>query len=124
MGALHTEGAGPIRPDMPASVRRTVRFVDQHGHESISVGDMADAAHLSVRGLQALLRRHLDLTPLELLRRTRLARVRDDLEHAGPGDTVGAIASVRGFAHLGRFAADYRATYGEKPSATLRRATA
>ena len=39
-------------------------------------------------------------------------------------DTVGAIASVRGFAHLGRFAADYRATYGEKPSATLRRATA
>lgn len=114
---------GAALGDLPASVHRTVRFVDEHGHEAISVGDMADAASLSVRGLQAVLRRHLDLTPLELLRCTRLARVRQDLEHPGPGATVASIAGLRGFTHLGRFAADYRARYGEKPSVTLRRST-
>ncbi|MEU4714350.1 helix-turn-helix domain-containing protein [Micromonospora purpureochromogenes] len=40
---------------------------------------------------------------------------------AGPGASVTAIAVQHGFAHLGRFAGEYRARFGESPSTTLRR---
>ncbi|WP_372460725.1 helix-turn-helix domain-containing protein [Actinomycetospora endophytica] len=45
-----------------------------------------------------------------------------DLEAADPtrGDTVGAIAARWGFAHPGRFAIDYRRSYGRSPGETLR----
>jgi len=35
--------------------------------------------------------------------------------------TVAEVAYRWGFTHLGRFAHDYRARYGEAPSTTLRR---
>jgi transcriptional regulator GlxA family with amidase domain len=56
-----------------------------------------------------------------MLREIRLARVRDALRAADPHrDTVAEAAHRCGFGHLGRFAAAYRAKYGEPPSTTLR----
>ena len=52
----------------------------------------------------------------------RLDRVRAELADAVPNSGVGVtdIATRWGFTHLGRFAAIYRARFGESPSETLR----
>ena len=40
----------------------------------------------------------------------------------GPAPLVKSVALAHGFWHLGQFAIDYRAMYGEMPSETLARA--
>jgi transcriptional regulator GlxA family with amidase domain len=55
------------------------------------------------------------------LREIRLRRAHEDLRAADPSaTTVAAIARRWGFAHMGRFAREYQAAYGQTPSATLR----
>ena len=50
----------------------------------------------------------------------RLRAVHAELHRATPGITVAQIATSHGFIELGRFSAQYRAAFGENPSATLR----
>ena len=115
-----SEGRGA----MPAGVRRAMTFVDEHAREPITIADIADAARLSVRGLQSAMRRHLDTTPYEYLRMVRLNGVRGELRRPGPDTTVASAAGGWGFAHLGRFAGDYRELFGESPRETLQRGRA
>lgn len=118
-----TSPAASDRPDVSAAaLRRAVCFIDEHAHEDIGTAQVAAAAHTSVRALQLAFRRHLDTTPMNYLRRTRLARARHELEAADPArTTVTAIAFRWGFTSLSRFTAYYRAVYGVRPSDTLRR---
>jgi transcriptional regulator GlxA family with amidase domain len=55
------------------------------------------------------------------LRQIRLQLVREELLRSDKATNVTAIAVRHGFMHLGRFSAQYRAAFGEGPSATLRR---
>jgi AraC family ethanolamine operon transcriptional activator len=62
-------------------------------------------------------------TPSRHLHAFRLNLVRQALLAPDPSrKTVTEVATRFGFRELGRFAADYRATFGESPSETLRRA--
>jgi AraC-like DNA-binding protein len=107
--------------DTPKPLRRALAFIDEHAGDPITLSEIAVAARLSPRGLQAAFRRHLDTTPLAQLRSIRMERAHLDLQHAQPGDTsVAALAARWGFTHLGRFAVDYRRRYGHSPSQTLR----
>ncbi|WP_409239799.1 helix-turn-helix domain-containing protein [Streptomyces sp. PA5.6] len=106
----------------PATLRRAITFIEENAHTDIGVADIAAAARVSIRAIQLAFRRHLEQTPLQYLRRVRLTRTRRELLLADPTThTVTTIAYRWGFAHPGRFAADYRTTYGEPPSHTLRR---
>jgi AraC-like DNA-binding protein len=58
---------------------------------------------------------------MNFLRQVRLAGVRSDLEQGGAPGVVAEAALRWGFNHLSRFAADYRRSFGESPSDTLRR---
>jgi len=90
-----------------------------------TVAELAAAVAVSARGLHEGFRRSLDATPMAYLRRLRLEKVREELVVASPGSTsVTEIAARWGFAHLGRFAAAYRREYGERPSDTMRAASA
>lgn len=90
-----------------------------------TVAELAVATAVSARGLHEGFRRTLDTTPIAYLRRLRLEKVREELVVAPPGSTsVTDIAARWGFAHLGRFAAAYRREYGERPSDTMRAASA
>ncbi|MFE6256176.1 helix-turn-helix transcriptional regulator [Agromyces sp. NPDC057865] len=109
------------RGAMPASTQRAVAFVDEHAHEPITIADIADAARLSLRGLQAAFRRHLDTTPYEYLRIVRMNGAREELRHPDADTTVASAARAWGFAHLGRFAGEYRGLFGETPRVTLQR---
>ncbi|MEV6304456.1 AraC family transcriptional regulator [Actinoplanes sp. NPDC051861] len=119
MTAGHLTGPGRAEP---RAVRRAVAFIDGHAGEPVALEDIAAAAGLGVRGLQAAFARHLDTTPTGYLRRVRLERARRDLQDGDRalGDTVEAIARRWGFPNPGRFAAEYRRTYGESPGHTLR----
>jgi AraC-like DNA-binding protein len=107
--------------DTPQTLRRALSFIDEHAGEPITLNEIAIAARLSPRGLQAAFRRHLDTTPLAHLRMVRMDRAHWDLQNAEPSrTTVAALAARWGFTHLGRFAIDYRRRYGIHPSQTLR----
>jgi AraC family ethanolamine operon transcriptional activator len=62
-------------------------------------------------------------SPTAQLRRFALLEVRRALfEGSAARDAVTRIATDYGFGHLSRFAGQYRAAFGESPSATVRRA--
>lgn len=65
----------------------------------------------------------LGTSPSRYIRLRRLNLVRNALRRSGSATTkVSEIAAGYGFSELGRFAASYRAIFGETPSATLRNA--
>ena len=86
-----------------------------------TVKDVAAHLGVSLRSLQAGFRRWRETTPSAYLRQVRLQLIRDDLLHSGEDANVTSVATQHGFAHLGRFSAQYRAAFGEGPSVTLRR---
>jgi AraC-like DNA-binding protein len=59
---------------------------------------------------------------MTFLRERRFEAARAALEAATPErETVTDIALRHGFSHLGRFSAEYRRRFGERPSETLSR---
>lgn len=113
-----------LTPAGPATaVEQAVRLIEERSAENWSTADLAREVHLSVRALQAGFRRDLGVPPMDYLRDVRMHRVRAALLAAqAHTTTVRAVATAHGFVHLGRFAAAYRAAYGESPVETLRRA--
>lgn len=96
-------------------------YCEEHAGEPISVADIAATAHVSVRTLQDRFRADLGTTPAAYLRSIRLDWARQDLMRIGTrsSGSVTEIAMRWGFTHLERFAAAYRAAYGEMPSQTM-----
>lgn len=116
------ETGGPDVAAAPRAVRRAVAYLEEHALEAVSVPDVAAAARISVRSLQALFRRHLGVSPVEHLHAIRLEAAHRDLLGGFDGDeaTVHAVAERWGFGNSGRFARLYQDRFGERPSETLR----
>ncbi|GGA70588.1 hypothetical protein GCM10011490_21540 [Pseudoclavibacter endophyticus] len=114
-----TDGRRSGTPRVLPAAREALRA---SGAERVTVADLARAAHVSERTLYEAFRREAGCSPMAWVRRYRLEAARRVLAAAGPADgtTVIAVARAHGFGHAGRFAAEYRARYGEPPSATLR----
>jgi transcriptional regulator GlxA family with amidase domain len=94
----------------------------EHLSEPIAIPDVAEAAGLSVRGLQLVFQRRFATTPLMHLRQMRLEAARQSLlEHADEGTTVAETARRFGYTNSGRFATHYRNEFGEAPGAALQR---
>jgi len=102
-------------------VRAAIEYMRAHAADPITVQHIADAAHITTRGLHAAFVAEVGSSPSEVLRGIRLEGARDELRFAQPGATVSSIARRWGFVHLSRFAETYGRTFGEKPSSTLRR---
>jgi transcriptional regulator GlxA family with amidase domain len=106
----------------PFCVRRVERFIEENARQPIGLAELAGAAGVGARALQMAFRRFRNTTPMAHLRTLRLEMARSELARAARnGGTVASVANELGFAHLGRFSADYRARFGESPSETLRR---
>ncbi|MDY6998865.1 MAG: helix-turn-helix transcriptional regulator [Actinomycetota bacterium] len=107
--------------NQPALLRRAITFIEDNADSPVVLSDVADHVHVTARALQYMFRRHLQMTPMEYLRRVRMDQAHQELLAADPATTtVAHIAARWGFAHTGRFAAAYRRTYGRMPSDTLR----
>jgi AraC-like DNA-binding protein len=107
----------------PRVVRRVVELIDSTPQTAFTVADLAEHAGVSERSLHAAFRRQLGTSPMAYVRRRRLEQAHDELLRLdrSSGAKVTDVALRHGFAHTGRFAAAYRARFGEPPSTTLRR---
>ena len=106
----------------PFFVRRAEQFIEEHARDAIVLADLTGVAGVSTRALQMGFRRFRDTTPMAYLRSIRLDLARAELAKAGrQGGSVATVANAFGFGHLGRFAHDYTARFGELPSQTLYR---
>jgi transcriptional regulator GlxA family with amidase domain len=77
----------------PATLRRAVAYVDEHAGCHLTAADTAAASFVTVRAVQLAFRRHLDVTPMQYLRRVRLDRAHQDLLAADPArESVTAVA--------------------------------
>jgi AraC-like DNA-binding protein len=107
-----------------AIVRSVEDWVDGHSPETIQLADLCRALRLSRRTLQRAFTEVLGMGPARYLTLKRLTAVRAELRRGDPAAaTVTDIALRYGFWELGRFARDYRRTFGESTSETLTKRT-
>jgi len=86
------------------------------------MGELCAMVGVPERSLRGCCTEFLGMSPIRYIRLRRLNLVRTALRGSDPvTTTVADIARRYGFSELGRLAADYRAAFGETPSATLRR---
>jgi AraC-like DNA-binding protein len=112
-----------IKAPHPFAAPRTLREAERLMREAgglASVHEIAAAAGVSVRSLEAGFREWKKETPLGFMRRLRLAAAREQLSRPDAQTTVTDVALSFGFLHLSRFAQYYRAAFNEDPSETLR----
>jgi len=106
---------------LPTDLVRALDWLGGHLSEPVQLERLADVAGVRPRTLETHFKMFLGTTPLGWVRRMRLTRARQQLLHAGAQTTVTDVAIANGFSQLGRFAGAYRGTFGEFPSATIRR---
>lgn len=108
---------------LPAKYRRAYRYLlSQMGRCDLSVREIADHIGVSERAVQSAFRSKLGMTPVELLRRSRVERIRDDLLHTnGCGETVIETAARWGIRNRSTLVSSYRKHFQESPTDTLAR---
>lgn len=114
-------GRPAMRP-APRFVRRVEDYIRQNYAEMLTIEKLAAIAGVSTRTLFSGFRDFRGTTPMAYLTKVRLERARRVLQRGEADCSIGVtkIALDCGFSHLGRFAALYRAQFGELPSATAR----
>ncbi|MFL5336933.1 MAG: helix-turn-helix domain-containing protein [Geminicoccaceae bacterium] len=107
--------------------RRIVMAADayllKHKDRPIYTEELCDVLGASASSLAEAFRAMFAISPHRFLKLRRLSMVRAALlSYEGAAPLVKSVALSHGFWHLGQFATDYRATFGELPSETLMRA--
>jgi AraC-like DNA-binding protein len=101
-------------------VARFEKVLEERLDRPLSISDVCVTIGVSQRTFRTCCAEFLGLSPSQYIRLRRLNVARRLLRHADPGTTsVAEIARRSGFSELGRFAAIYRAAFGERPSITL-----
>ena len=116
---------GARRLDARGSATELVQRIEAHLRAHVgapfTVAALSRAVGRSERGLRNAFYGVHGVSPTRWLRAERLEMVRRALMQPGPtSTTVTRVALSCGFSELGRFAAAYRDSFGETPSATLR----
>jgi transcriptional regulator GlxA family with amidase domain len=103
-------------------VDRFVRIAQANLDKPTRIPDLSRAISVEPRRLRRACKAILGVTPVRYLHTLRLSEVRRTLStQDGAASTITDIASRFGFHELGRFAAAYRAAFGEHPSETRQR---
>ena len=104
-------------------MQRFRRMIEENLEQPLYVPEICKAIRISERALRICCQEHLGMSPKRYLVLRRLHLARQALRAAAPeAASVTEVAMHYGFWQLGRFAVEYRARFGEPPSATLRRA--
>ncbi|RQT25237.1 helix-turn-helix domain-containing protein [Burkholderia contaminans] len=112
-------GAQIVRPTKYWSLVNAVRERLQDASTCpLSIAELCVELGVSRRTAQYAFQDTLNLNPIAYLRAVRLNHVRRELRLGG---SVTSAATKWGFWHLSSFAQDYRAMFGELPSATAKR---
>jgi AraC-like DNA-binding protein len=103
-------------------VHRVCDYIQAHLENPITLTELEQIAGISARRLQYAFLHRFGCSPMEWLRGERLNLAHARLRAPHKGMTVTSVAHGAGFSHLSAFASQYRARFGESPSATLKRA--
>jgi AraC family ethanolamine operon transcriptional activator len=106
------------------TAQRAERYLRERGPDNVSVDDICAELGVSRRYLEYAFRGAFGTSPARYFRLLRLHQVRRSLSRPRAGTTVTAEATDHGFTHLGWVSTQYRALFGESPSATLNRQAA
>ena len=119
---------GRLEHDLAAAGRRRrimarlEEIGEARADEPLTLAELCAALGVNARTLRLITHEFVGMGPTQYLRMHRLNHVRRSLAAADPRTaSVGDIAGAYGFWESGRFAAVYRATFGETPLETLRR---
>jgi AraC-like DNA-binding protein len=105
-----------------AIMRKFHRVVEERVDDPLYIPELCKEIGTSLRTLNACCHEHLGMGPKRYLLLRRLHMFRRALRLSSPGETtVTEIATRYGFWQFGRLAVEYRALFGEVPSATLTR---
>jgi TolB-like protein/AraC-like DNA-binding protein/predicted Zn-dependent protease len=115
-----TEGLTTV----PRDVKKAIEHIRAELAQPITVADLTRVCGVAERTLHKHFQAFVGLSPLGYLRRMRLAAVRKALRAPAENDRVTTVAAQYGFDHFGKFSAQYKRSFGELPSTTLRRARA
>jgi adenylate cyclase len=88
---------------------------------AVTTAELVRVSGVPERTLHKHFRAFVGCSPLAYSRRLRLAAAREELLAARVGSSVTEIAVRYGFGHLGRFSEQYRQSFREAPSSTMRR---
>jgi AraC-like DNA-binding protein len=119
--------AGRLDEDMSANLHRELlaRFEGLLEMQPfLRLAEICAALGVSDRMLRSCCEEQLGMSPSTYLRLRRVQQVHRALRSGNPdAASIAEVTRRYGVRDLGRFAASYRALYGELPSATLRRRT-
>lgn len=119
---LHSRLHGRSMATAPFYVKDAVDYMHANLHQPLTITDIAEVVGTNVRSLQFGFQRYKNTTPRHYLRRIRLDAVHAELSSPLNILPVSEVALKWGFSHLGRFSAQYKATYGVVPSKTAQAA--
>ena len=115
--------------DYSASKRGHLKIIDRfedvlaaHTGQQLKMSKLCAAIGATERTVRTCCEEFLGMSPNRYFRLRRLNLVHAALQRSAPSTTVEELARRYGFSELGRFAALYRAVFGETPSTTLRSA--
>ncbi len=107
-----------------AVTKRSCRFhaaIAEREGDAVYIPDLCATIGVPQRTLNSCCHESLGMSPKRYLLLRRMQLARQALRQGAPGtSTVTDIAARFGFWNFGRFAVEYRALFGEKPSETLR----
>lgn len=122
VGSLASPGQFAHSPHGERDIGKLIALLQSQHAEPLHPGGLARLAGVDERTLRRAFASRFGISVGRYLRLRRLNDVRRDLmSPASAPASVTQAATKHGFFDLGRFAANYRRTFGENPSTTLSR---
>jgi AraC-like DNA-binding protein len=124
IAALDNERCLPTEKSRLSSdtVAKALKYARGHRWGGLQVASLALAADVTSRTLLRTFRQQLGVGPASYLKLRQLNMVRRALRgKCGPSSKITNIMSEHGVTEFGRFASEYKALFGERPSETVAR---
>lgn len=103
------------------AITTALDYISSHEGERVTIREICDDTNVALRTLERAFKEHFGIGPKAYLIRSRLNGARDALVSNDGPTAIVDVANEWGFWHMGQFAKDYRALFGELPSETLGR---
>lgn len=97
---------------------RALDYIEDNRLDSPSVRGLCEETGIPARTLTRIFQERFGVGPKVYIRLRRLEGVRQELRGSTKTCLIADVANAWGFWHMGRFAQDYRAMFGELPSET------
>ena len=103
-------------------LNKALDIIWDRADEPVTVREIQSETGASVRTVRYVFEEQYGMSPKQFLQVYRLSEVRKLLRRGGrEAPTISDAANAWGFWHMGQFARDYRAQFGELPSVTFKR---